>query len=58
VSKYRVWSRVAISDLPHVPIEIRQAVSNDFSTVPTIRCQVLYVFLELAMIGGAFFTGM
>jgi hypothetical protein len=46
VSKYLVrCPHTAVSDLAHIP---GQLVSIDFFTVPTIRFQVLYVFLVLA----------
>jgi hypothetical protein len=35
-----------------------QLVSIDFFTAPTLRFQVLYVFLVLAMTGVASFTSM
>ena len=60
VSKYMVRRQNPPSQTWRTFLEnhLKDLVSVDFFTVPTIRFQVLYVFLVLAMIAGASFTSM
>jgi putative transposase len=60
VSKYMVRSRKPPSQTWRTFLEIhaKQLVSIDFFTVPTVRFQVLYVFLVWPMIAVVFCTSM
>ena len=58
VAKYMVRLRKPPSQTWRTFLEnhVKSIVSVDFFTVPTIRFQLLYVFLVLLTIGGAFCT--